>query len=129
MSATPRFDELRIDAHAIGGRLNAPFNYIVSTELLSDLGGANRLALVGKCGGSGDDKKVVDLGELGCEIFGDAVRQMLMTRRASQIHEGQNNDGRSVLFRGGSVVECCFFDSWRAGVAPPPTAHSPLDIL
>jgi hypothetical protein len=69
MSATPRFDELRVDAHAIAGRLNAPFNYIVGTEFLSDLGSANRLALVGKCRGSGDDEQVVDLGELGCQIF------------------------------------------------------------
>src|SRR5215471_13776622 len=38
MSAIPRFDELRVDAHAIPGRLNAPLNDIVGTKFLSDLG-------------------------------------------------------------------------------------------
>ena len=82
-----------VDPHPILVALDRAFEHVANAELLADLLGVDRLALVGESRVAGDDETVVDARQFGGEIFSDAVGEIILGRIAREIGEGQHDDG------------------------------------
>ena len=87
-----RVDELRVDAHPVLIALHRAFEHIAHAKLLADLLGVDALALVGEGGVARDDEAVADAREIGGEVLGDAVGEIVLGRIAGEIGEGQHHD-------------------------------------
>ena len=103
MRAGFRVDELRVDAHPVLVALHRAFEHIADAKFLADLLGVDALALVGEGGVARDHEAVADAREIGGEVFGDAVGEIVLARIAGEIGEGQHDDGemRGLGGRGG----------------------------
>ena len=73
MRAGVRVDELRVDPHPILVALDRAFEHIANADLLADLLGVDRFALVGEGRAAGDHETVADARQLGGQVFSDAV--------------------------------------------------------
>ena len=77
-----RVDELRVDAHPVLVALRRAFEHVANAKLLADLLGVEVLALVGEGRVAGDHETVADAREIGGEVFGDAVGEVILGRIA-----------------------------------------------
>ena len=93
MRARLRVDQLRVDAHAGSVALHRAFEHVAHVELLADLLGVEALALEGEGGVARDDEAVADARQVGGEVFGDAVGEIILGRIAGEVGEGQHHDG------------------------------------
>ena len=75
-------DELGVDAHPVLVALHRAFEHVAHPQLLADRLGVEVLALVGEGGIAGDDGAVADARQIGGEVFGDAVGEIILGRIA-----------------------------------------------
>ena len=71
-------DELDIDTHAAGVALDRPFEHIADPKLLADFPGVDILALEGEGGISGDHEGAAQARQVGGQVFGDAVGEVIL---------------------------------------------------
>ena len=83
-------DELGIDRDSILIALHRTFQQVSDAELPTDLFGVSALALEG--GVAGDHETVVDARQLGREVIGDPIGEVILRRTAREIRERQNHD-------------------------------------
>ena len=85
-------DELGGDADPVAGADDGAFDDGVDVELASNVGEWAMRALVGHDGGSGDDAKVGDTGELSDELVGHAVGEVLLAWVAGEVLKRKNGN-------------------------------------
>ena len=88
-----RVDKLRVDPDAVGAALHAPFHHVVHTEFAADHAGVHWLALEGEGGVARDDEGARNARQVGCEAFGDTIDEVVLLAVATEVDEGQDNDG------------------------------------
>src|SRR5262249_39311591 len=71
-------DQLRVDAYLVAGASDAAFEHVANLQLPPDLLRLDRLALVGEGRIAGDDKTVLDARQVGGQVLGNAVSQVLL---------------------------------------------------
>ena len=79
----------------VAGAAQAAREQVGGTELLSDLGGRHGLVAVGEHAGPGERAQRLDLAELGDDVLGDAVAQVLVLLHAREVLEVE--DGERLL--------------------------------
>ena len=89
-------DQLRSDAHLIVCFTHAPFQDISHPYLSTHVLHLHRFALVGERRVTGDDEKAGDLGEVGIDVFGDPIAEVLLFGIVAHVVEGQDDNGRFV---------------------------------
>ena len=91
-----RLDQLRGDAHAVAADADAAFDQIVDAQRLADVGGAAADVLVEHRGGAGQDADAVGaaVAELGDQLLGEAVDEVVVRGIAGQIRERQHHEPR-----------------------------------
>ena len=80
MSAGLGVDQLRIDLNRFTQPPHAAFENMANAEILTDLLYVDRFTLVGEGGGARDYKAIVDPGEVGGQIVGDRVDEIVLPR-------------------------------------------------
>ena len=88
-----RIDQLRDDAHAIAGAAHAPLEDRRSIQLRTDLAQAVLAFLERHDRGPRNHLETADLRQVGNDIFGDAVGEVLVLRIRAQVEERQYRDG------------------------------------
>ena len=71
------FDELGGHANPLADRLDAALKNIFHAEVATDLADVDRLALIDRGGIASDDEKVLGVGEIGNDVFGDPICEPL----------------------------------------------------
>src|SRR5262245_25392620 len=99
VSAGFSVDELRRDAKAVVGAPDAALEHVAHLELAPKLGYVHRLPLVLKCRVACEHMQVVRPRQLGQNVLGQAVAEILLFRIAAQIGEGENGDYRALSIR------------------------------
>ena len=128
MRAGFRVDELGVDAHPVLVALHRAFEHIAHAELLADRLGVDALALVGEGGVAGDDEAVADARQVGRQVLGDAVGEIVLRRIAGEVRERQHDHremlglGRSGGVRGDGRRRVCRDGGRSAGDQPMPGA-------
>ena len=90
----------------------------IRTELLSDIPGVDGLAFEGECRVARDHEAVADAREVGSEVFGDAVGEIILGRVVREIGERQHHKGEMRGFErcdrrvsvSGEEIPCCARD-------------------
>jgi hypothetical protein len=123
MAAALGVDQLGGDAHAVAGLADRAFQHEAHAELAADLLHLHRPALVGEGGIARDHEQRLDLGEIGDQVLGDAVAEILLLGVAAHVGEGQ--DGDRGLGRHGGRGRA------RRAVGPADAEHAdrPGDVL
>ena len=85
-------DELGVDRDLLAEAAHAAFEHIAHAEFAPDLLGVDGLALVGEGGVAGDDETVRQMREIGSEVVGEAIREIVLFLVAVQIFERQHDD-------------------------------------
>jgi hypothetical protein len=97
-------DKLGVDAHPVLIALHRAFEHVPHVELLADLLGVEVLALVGERSIARDHETVADARQVGGEVFGDSVGEIILGGIAGEVGEGQDHDREMLgLGRGGGV--------------------------
>ena len=94
MRARLRVDQLRVDPHPVLVALHGAFEDVTHAKFLADLLGVDRLALEGKGRVARDDETVADAREIGRQVLGYAVGEIVLGRVAGEIGEGQHDEGK-----------------------------------
>ena len=95
-------DQLGGDPHPVVGLAHTAFQHIPHAQLLAHVLYLHRFALVGEGRVAGDDKQAGDLREIGDEVLGDPVAEILLLGVAAHVDEGQHGDGGLVGQREGT---------------------------
>src|SRR5262245_62174496 len=74
----------------------AAFYYVPDSQLATDVCGLDCFPLVEKDRIAGDDKQARELGEVGDEVFSNAIAKILLLGVATQVGKGQDGDRRFV---------------------------------
>jgi hypothetical protein len=80
---------------------HAALDQVADAQLLADLLERHRPAPVGERGIAGDDQEPAQPRQLGDDVLGDAVGEVILLRLAAGVHEGQDGDGRALCARRG----------------------------
>jgi hypothetical protein len=96
MPAAAGIDELGCDAHAIAGLADAPLEHKTHAQVAPDLLHFGRPALVDEGGVARDDEQARDLREIGDQVLGQAIAEILLLDIATHVREGQHGDRRLV---------------------------------
>jgi hypothetical protein len=72
------------------------FQDVTHPKLAPDLFAVDRLALVGKGGARRDDEAIVDAREIGCQIIGNGVSDILLLGIVAEIGKRQHDDGQAM---------------------------------
>ena len=75
------------------GFAHAAFQHIPHAHLPTHVLHLHRFAFVGKRGVAGDDKETGNLGEVGGDVFGDAIAEIVLLGIVAHVDEGQDDDG------------------------------------
>ena len=97
--AVDAVDQLGGDAHAAAGFAHAAFQHVADLQLPRDLRDIDILALEWKAVLRAITDKRRDLGQIGDDVFADAVAEIFLLGIAAHIGEGQDRDGRHALRR------------------------------
>ena len=92
MRAGFRIDQLDIDPRLVPGPPHAAFEHVAHAELAADLPGIDRLPGIAEGGIAGDHEAGGDARQIGGQIVGDAVGEILLLRIVAEIGEGQHDD-------------------------------------
>jgi hypothetical protein len=103
-------DQLRVYANLIARSLYAAFDDIADDKLAADLLYVDGLALVGEGGAAGDYEASLDAREIGRQIVGDRVGEILLLRVIAEIGKGSTTidrraGGRALLCRSTASTE------------------------
>src|SRR5215468_3575159 len=90
-------DELRRDADPIADPPNASFQHVACAQLAPDLPDIDGLALVLEGGIARDDQKLGEPRQLGCNVLGYAVAEVILLRVAVEVGEWEDRDGRPIV--------------------------------
>jgi hypothetical protein len=85
-------DKLRVNAHFHARLAHAAFEHVPHAELPADLLDVDALLLEGEGRVAGDDEQARDFGDVGDDVFGDAVGEVLLLGIAAHVGEGQHRD-------------------------------------
>ncbi|MCY1239617.1 hypothetical protein D9M72_524220 [compost metagenome] len=94
MIAAHRVDQLGVDAHAPRFASCASLQKVAHAEVLGDRAHVHRLALVGEGRIARDDEQAGGPGEVGDQVFGQAVDEGFLLGIVAEIDEGQHGDRR-----------------------------------
>ena len=81
-------DQLGVDADLLARPLDAPFKDIVNAQLAAYLLGVDRLVLICERGIARNHETVCDARQIGCQVFGDPVREILLLPVVAEVGEG-----------------------------------------
>jgi hypothetical protein len=100
-------DQLGRDPDPFGGSADATFEDETNPELLGNPPHVDRLALVGEGRVAGDDEEARKARQLGDDIFGNPIGEVVLLRVAGHIRERQDSDGGLVGKRQGPRQSVC----------------------
>ena len=95
MTAALSINQLRIDAHLVLVALHRAFQNIANAELLADFPGVGVLALESEGGVARDDEGAAEAREVGSEIFGYAISEIVLARIAREVGERKYDHRRT----------------------------------
>ena len=95
MGAGLGVDELRRDAEIVAGAPDAALKHIAHAELAPELGNVYRLALVLEGRVAREHAQVARPRQLGQDVLGQAVAEILLVCVAAQVDEGEDRDPRT----------------------------------
>ena len=104
-------DQLGVDADLVARPPDAPFQHIAHAQLAADLLRVDRLVLIGERGIARDHEHIRDPRQIGRQILGDPVGEILLIRVVAEIGEGQHDDRqarrqrRRRTWRGGDALD------------------------
>src|SRR4029434_1842302 len=75
------------------GSSDTAVNDILDAEFAADIAHIDGTALIGKGGVAGDNEQFAEARQLGDDVLGDAVREILLRRIARHVGERQHGDG------------------------------------
>src|SRR5262245_51227473 len=101
MAVFGRIDQLRRDPHAPTGLTHTALYDMPNLQPLGHLTSVDRLALEGEYGGARHDVERGNLGQVGDDILGNAVAEVLLLRVAAHVGEWQHGD-RELRWQGGA---------------------------
>jgi hypothetical protein len=116
VSSSHGVDQLGRNAQAIAPAPYAALQHVAHAQLTADLADIDCLALVLEAGSAGDDKKLGEAGQLGDDVFDNAVGKILLLWIGTQIGKGEDGEGGLVregqarsrgLRRGASFCQAC----------------------
>src|SRR5271165_2013362 len=87
-----RIDQLCVDPDLVARPLDASFEDIANAQLVANLLGLGRLVAVAERGIAGNYKHVSDPRQIGRQVLGDRVGEILLVRVAVQVGERQHDD-------------------------------------
>src|SRR4029079_10392938 len=103
-------DQLRGNAHALIGALDASVDDVTNVEVLADLADVRRLVLVCDGGTARHDDQLGKLGQPRDELLANSVGEILLVVRGTHVVKGTNGNGR-VVGEGGPTAkrgaQCC----------------------
>ena len=105
-------DQLRGDAHAAARLAHAALEHVLHLELARHLRHVDELALVHERAVARDDGQRRDLAQVGDDVLGDAVAEVLLLGIAAHVDERQHADADPCGSRRGAGAGAC-----RAGAA------------
>jgi hypothetical protein len=85
-------DELHVDAHLHAGTAHAAFEHVAHAELAAHLLDVDALLLVRERRVARDHEQARDLGNVGDDVFGDAVGEVLLLGVAAHVGERQHRE-------------------------------------
>ncbi len=97
MMSVGRIDQLNRNAHPIARFAHTALDDIAHAKFAAHLHDVGRLALVNEGGIARDHEQIVIARQLGDDVFGHAVDEILLFLVAAHIVERKNGDGRSGL--------------------------------
>src|SRR5215470_12103207 len=98
MAAVAGIDQLRRYAHTPAGLAHASFQHESDLQLTGHLPDADRLTFESEDGIAREHVERRDLGEVGYDILGDSVAEVLLLRIGAYVGEGQHSD-RKLVYR------------------------------
>ena len=93
MAAGGSINQLRDDAHLIGGFLHTAFQYVAHAQFLPNVLYVCRFAFVGERRIARDDKQAGDAGKITGEDFSDTVAEIILLRVFTHVVKRQHDDG------------------------------------
>ena len=84
----PNRYELDVHAHAVAIALHRAFEHIADTEFSADRLGGDVFVLVGEGPGPGDNETAADGREVGGEILGNAIDEIILAWIAREVRKG-----------------------------------------
>ena len=94
--AVAHVGQLHRDAQAVAGLAHRAFENRRHVEALADLGDLDRLALVLERGNARGDAHAVERAQIGDELVGDPVAEVLLVPARAHVGEGQHGNRRTV---------------------------------
>src|SRR5262245_37085985 len=85
-------DQLGTDADLVARSPATASEYIAYAQLTTNLLGVDRLVAIGERGVARDYQHVREPRQIHCQIFGDAVREILLLGVAAEVRKGQDDD-------------------------------------
>jgi hypothetical protein len=131
VAAARGVDELHVDAHLHAGAAHAAFEHVAHAELPAHLLDVDALLLVGERRVARDHEQAGDLGDVGDDVFGDAVGEVFLLGIAAHVGERQHRERGLV----GQAERLRPSPPWRrrgrdgAGERHPERAHRVVDVL
>ena len=92
MVARRRVYELRRDAHAVAGLADAALEDVAHSQLAADPFRVDRPALIDEGGVTGDHRERAPGSERGNDVFGEAIREVLLLGIATHVGKGKHDD-------------------------------------
>src|ERR1700733_5184020 len=89
----PSINKLRVDAHPVLVALYRAFEDITHPQFLTDLLGVDVLAFEGEGSVARDHEAVADARQIGGEVLGDAISEIILAWIAREVPERQHHDG------------------------------------
>ena len=85
-------DQLCVDTDLVTRPPDTPFEHITHAKLAADLLGVDPLALIGERSIARDHQHTRDARQIGGQILGNPVREILLLRIFAEISKGQDHD-------------------------------------
>ena len=116
-------DELGVDRDRLAEAAHAAFEHVAHAKFASNLLRVHRLAFIGEGRVAGDDEAALQMREIGGQIVGDAIGEIVLLLVAAQILERQHDDGEARRIRE-LIVNGCGHEARRVARAPSVAARS-----
>ena len=111
-------DQLGAYSHPIAGSPDAPLQHIARTQLVADLLCVGRPVPIGERGVPRNDGHDGKPGQIGRQVFGDTVGEILLFAVVAQIDEGQDHDRQAWGDGGGGMRNLLIWRPLAVHVAP-----------